>query len=216
MRKLIFVIIFILKCLNVFSQDAFIDQLTGTVEVRQPGENSFKAASKGDVIFQDTVISTGFKSYAIVKTGTTIITVRPLTALSLTEIQNSDETEILNVHLQTGRVRVEVKPPAGTKASATLTGPSTIASVRGTCFEFGVNNVSVKEGAVSFAGNKGQNVLVSAGENSRVEDAGQVTTPRDERNSNLLPPSPVGTSDSDTLFPFAAIGAKFTLTLEFR
>ena len=217
MKKSLLVIIFVLTGLNVFSQDAFIDQLTGTVEIRQPGENTFKAANKGDTVFQDTVISTGFKSYAIVKTGGATITIRPLTALSLTEIQKSDETEILNVNLQSGKVRVDVKPPSGTKASATLTSPGATASVRGTNFEFDTNNLSVREGTVSFAGNKGQNVLVSAGENSRVDNTGQATTPRDERNSNLLPPSPVGTSAGDTPFSGpAATGVNFTLSLEFR
>ena len=216
MKRSLLAIIFVLTGLNVFSQDAFIDQLTGAVEVKQPGENTFKAANKGDTVFQDTVISTGFKSYAIVKTGSTTITVRPLTALSLTEIQKSEETEILNVNLQSGRVRVDVKPPSGTKASATLASPHATASVRGTSFEFDTKNLYVNEGTVSFAGNKGQNVLVNAGENSRVEQ-GQATTPRDERNSNLLPPSPVGTSAGDTLVSGpAATGVNFSLTLEFH
>ncbi|MDR2730531.1 MAG: FecR domain-containing protein [Treponema sp.] len=52
----------------------------------------------------------------------------------MTEIQNLTELETLNVNLQTGRVRVDVKPPAGTKASTTVKGPEATASVRGTIF----------------------------------------------------------------------------------
>lgn len=217
MKKTFLIIIFVLTGLNAFSQNAVIDQLTGTVEVKQPGEISFKAASKGDTVFQNTVISTGFKSYAIVKAGSTTITVRPLTALSLAEIQKSDDAEILNVNLQTGRVRVDVKPPAGVKASATMTSPLATASVRGTSFEFEANNLYVTEGTVSFTGNKGQSVLVSAGGNSRVEQ-GLATAPRTERSSNLMPPSPVGTGagDSPVSSGPAATGTNFALTIEFR
>jgi len=201
----------------VFSQDAFIYQLTGTVEIKQPGENSFKGAASGDKVYKDTVISTGFKSYAIIKIGSAIMTARPLTQLTLAEIQKLGETETLNVDLHAGRVRVDLKPPAGTKASATFTGPTTTASVRGTSFEFDTDSLYVREGTVSFTGNRGQSILVKAGESSRVEHFGQVTTPRDGRNSNLLPPSPVGTSARDAPVSSSAVeGNNFTLTLEFQ
>jgi hypothetical protein len=166
----------------------------GTVEIKQPGGNSFKTAAKGDRIFQETVISTSFKSFAVVKIGSTDITVRPLTVLSLTEVQKTAEAETLNVSLQTGRVRVEVKPPAGTRANTTVTSPTATASVRGTSFEMDTNNLYVSEGTVSFIGSRGQNVLVGAGETSRVEQTGQAASPMDERNLNLMPPSPAGVS----------------------
>jgi len=217
MKKLLFVTIFILTGLNVFAQDAFIEQLTGTVGIKQPKEESFKTANKGDKIFKDTIISTSFKSYAIVKIGGTTITVRPLTTLSLTEIQKLDESETLNVNLQAGRVRVDVKPAAGTKAIMTVSSPTSTASVRGTNFEFDTNNLYVNEGTVSFVGNKGQNILVSAGGSSRVEQTGQVTTPRDDRNANLMPPSPVGTSARDApLSGPVTTGVPFTINFVFQ
>jgi len=217
MKRIMFVTILLLAGLNVFSQEAFIDQLTGTVEIKQPNENSFKAANKGDKLFKETVLSTSFKSFAIIKIGSTTITIRPLTTLSLTEIQKQENLETVNVNLQTGRVRVDVKPPVGTKAATTLTSPSTTASVRGTSFEFDATNLYVNEGSVSFVGNKGQTILVREGENSRVEHTGQVTTPRNERNTNLLPPSPIGTSEKDTPVSGAVItNMPFTFELEFN
>jgi hypothetical protein len=66
---------------------------------------------------EDTVVSTGFKSTALIEVGSTVITVRPLTRLTLTEIRASSESESLNVNLQSGRIRVDVNPPAGAKAS---------------------------------------------------------------------------------------------------
>jgi hypothetical protein len=198
MKKLLFVTIFILTGLYAFSQNAVIEQLTGTVEIKQPGENSFKAAVKGDRIFQETVISTSFKSFATVIIGGTTITVRPLTVLSLAEVQKSAEAETLNVNLQAGRIRVEVKPPAGTRAIMTVTSPTSTASVRGTTFEMDADNLYVSEGTVSFIGSRGQTVFVSAGEASRVEQTGQAASPTDERTTNLMPPSPAGVSAANT------------------
>jgi hypothetical protein len=217
MKKLLFVTIFILASLYAYSQDAFIDQLTGTVEIKQPKENSFKAAAKGEKIFQETVISTSFKSFAVVKIGSTTITIRPLTTLSLTEIQKQEKVETINVNLQAGRVRVDVKPPAGTKAATTLTSPSSVASVRGTSFELDTHNLYVNEGSVSFIGNKGQTILVRAGENSRVDQTRLATTPREERNANLMPPNPVGVSVVDiSASGVTSQGKNFSLKLVFN
>ncbi|GBU28760.1 hypothetical protein R84B8_02322 [Treponema sp. R8-4-B8] len=217
MKRLLFVTIFILTGLYVFAQDAFIEELTGTVEIKQSKDASFKTANKGDKIFKDTVIATSFKSYAIIKIGGTTITVRPLTTLTLAEIQKIEETETLNVNLQSGRVRVDVKPAAGTKALTTVSSPSSTASVRGTSFEFDTNNLYVNEGKVSFAGNNGQYVIVSAGGSSQVDQTGQVTTPRDERTANLMPPSPVGTSAREmSASTPAAANTPFTFELEYQ
>jgi hypothetical protein len=216
MKKIIILIILILSAFYVYAQDSIIEQVSGTVEIKQPGESTFKIANSGDVIFQQTVISTGFKSLAIIKIGHTSISVRPLTVLTLTEIQNSTGIETLNVNLQSGRVRVDVKPPAGTKAAATVKGPTATASVRGTKFEFDTNNLYVSEGTVSFRGNRGQSFLVSAGGSSHVDESGRAVNPRDERRSNLLPPSPAGTSTTDSIMSGQGAGVSLTIELKFN
>ena len=217
MKRLLFITILILTGLCVSAQNAVIEHVTGTVEIKQPGENSFKNANAGDKLFKETVISTSFKSFAIIKIGSTTITARPLTHLTLTEIENLSDVETLNVNLQAGRVRVDVKPPAGTKAATTVKGPTVTASVRGTSFEFDSNNLYVKEGVVSFSGNRGQNVLVRAGESSRLDQSGTVTIPKQEKISNLMPPSPAGTGVSDSAVSSpAAVGINFEIELEFH
>ena len=217
MKQLVFIAIFMVTGLCVFAQNAVIERVTGTVEIKQPGEKSFKTANSGDKLFKETVVSTGFKSFAIITIGSTTITARPLTHLSLTEMQSLAETETLNVNLQAGRVRVDVKPPAGTKVATTVNSPTATASVRGTSFEFDTDNLYVSEGTVSFSGNRGQNIYVSAGGSSRVEASGVARTPRDDRIANLLPPSPAGTSAGDSSVPSpVASGVNFSIELDFR
>jgi hypothetical protein len=216
MKKLLFAAIFILAGLYAYAQNGVIEQVTGTVEIKQPKETAFVKAGGGVEVFQETVISTSFKSFALIRVGSTTITVRPLTLLSLAEIQKTAETETMRVNLQTGRVRVDVKPLAGTKASTTMNSPTATASVRGTSFEFDTSNLYVNEGAVSFSGTRGQNVLVSAGGSSRVEQTGRASNPKDQRISNLMPPSPIGTSAEDGIISGPAVmGAPFIIELDF-
>jgi len=269
MRQLAFITIFMLAGLCVFAQHGVIERIAGTVEIKQPGESSFKNASSGDTLYKETVIATGFKSLAVIKIGSTTITARPLTHLTLTEIQalseaetvninlqagrirvdvkpsvgtkarmtvNSptatasvrgtrtlteiqalSEAETVNINLQAGRIRVDVKPPVGTKARTTINSPTATASVRGTSFEFDTDNLFVNEGTVSFNGSRGQNILVSAGGTSRVGQTGQVTIPRDERNASLLPPSPIGTNAEDAPVPGSApTEVYFSINMEFE
>jgi hypothetical protein len=153
------------------TETGVIKELTGQVELKLAGKTAFTAAHTGDKVTQDTIISTGFKSTAVIVVGSSVITVRPLTRLSLAEIQSSAGTETLNVNLQAGRVRVDVKPPAGTKANTTVQGPSATASVRGTSFEFDTVKLSVNEGKVAFSGTSGPAAMVIAGETNSVEEA---------------------------------------------
>ncbi|MDR2369848.1 MAG: FecR family protein, partial [Treponema sp.] len=105
----------------------------------------------------------GFKSTALLVVGSSTITVRPLTRLTLEEIQNITGGESARLLLQTGRIRAEVKPPAGATADFTVRSPIATASVRGTSFDFDGVNLSVDEGLVHVAGGNGSAVYVGAG-----------------------------------------------------
>jgi len=173
-RVLFFLPLLAITVLCAFSQNArrttgVIRELTGEVELKRTESSAFIKAKAGDTVAADTVVSTGFKSTAIIQVGSSSITVRPLTRLSLEEIQSISDTETLNVKLQTGRMKVDVKPPAGTKTSCTVISPSATASVRGTSFEFDTFNLTVSEGSVAFRGSKGAEILVPAGMASSID-----------------------------------------------
>jgi hypothetical protein len=175
MKKTLLVVLMMFAVLyGISAQNAastgVIKELTGQVELKAAGRSAFATARSGDKIAQDTVVSTGFKSTAVIEVGSSVITVRPLTRLSLAEIQSSAGTENLNVNLQTGRVRVDVKPPAGTKANTSVQGPSATASVRGTSFEFDTVTLTVYEGKVAFSGASGPAEMVIAGETNSIEE----------------------------------------------
>jgi hypothetical protein len=203
MKKIICVVLMLsAAAYGIFAQSAaqsgVIRELTGEVELKPAGTTAFVAARAGDEVAPNTIVSTGFKSTAVIAVGSSVITVRPLTRLSLAEIQSSSGTETTNDSLQTGRVRVDVNPPAGTKADFTVQGPTATASVRGTSFEFDTVNLAVSEGRVAFSGASGLVTMVNAG------GANFVGTDKEPANAtgveaSLLPPAPVGTPADETM-----------------
>jgi len=194
-RTILAVCLMVTAGLGVFAQNGMIKELSGTVELKNPGSANYVPAKPGDTVGQQTVISTGFKSTTLVQVGSAILTVRPLTRLTLTEISAATGAETLNVNLQAGRVRVDVNPPAGAKASMSVSSPSATASVRGTSFEFDTRNLYVNHGVVNFKGSRGAGMLVNAGFSSQIQENGKAASPIEINNRNLRPAAPVG-SDS--------------------
>jgi len=217
MKKANLVFLFFCVSLGVFAQSGVLQEKSGTVEIKLPKSESFVTANIGDQLSQDTVISTGFRSFAVIEIGSASITVRPLTRLTLTEIQASNEAETLNVNLQSGRVRVDVKPPAGTKALMSINSPSAVASVRGTSFEFDIYNLYVSDGTVSFMGNQGQEIMVSAGSGSRVETNARARIPMETRTAGLYPAAPMGANIVSRISSGPVrLGVQFTIGLNFH
>jgi len=192
MKKAISAILLAGLCVCVFAQNGVIKELSGTVELKHAGAAGYVAATAGAQVKADTIISTGFKSTALLEIGSAVIAVRPLTRLTLTEISASQGMETLNMNLQAGRVRVDVNPPAGAKASLSVSSPTATASVRGTSFYFDTMNVNVREGTVAFKGNKGYTVQVGAGSFSGVGAYNIATGAQTVSNAGLVPQSPPG------------------------
>ena len=162
----------------LYAQTGIIRELSGTVELKNAGQANFTTAKVGDRVNQDTVISTALKSNAVIEIGSTVIAVRPLTRLTLTEIQSSGGEEKLNVNLQSGRVRVDVNPPAGTKTSMAVSSPNATASVRGTSFYFDTRNLRVEQGTVLFKGSRGYTIQAGAGSSAFVAANSAASAPQ--------------------------------------
>jgi hypothetical protein len=146
--------------------------MSGTVELKAGGATDWAAANVGDRIAKDTVVSTGFKSTAILAVGNSTVVVRSLTRLSLTELVNRNETETIDLNLNAGRIRVDVKPPAGSKASFTIQTATAVASVRGTSFDMSTASIHVEEGSVYYRPENStlyRPVIVNAGRESWID-----------------------------------------------
>jgi hypothetical protein len=146
----------------LFAQEAFIKEFTGTVEIQEAGAAVWSRVEAGQQLRKDTIISTGFKSAAVISLGNSSLLVQPLTRLSLEELTSRQENEEVRLYLNTGRIRVEVTPPAGGKTDFTIRSPTITASVRGTAFDFDGVNLRVDEGVVHVLGGDSSGVYVGA------------------------------------------------------
>jgi ferric-dicitrate binding protein FerR (iron transport regulator) len=174
------------------SRTALIRDLAGIVEVKAPQAAGWTAAYRGQALTGDTMISTGFKSTAVITVGNSVLTVRPLTRLSITELSRIQDNEKIELRLQTGRVRADVKPLQGGRTDFTVRSSSATASVRGTVFEFDTLNLSVSEGTVAFSGASPVPVFVDSGGTSSV-DGFRVSSPSETVIAGLRPELPPGT-----------------------
>jgi hypothetical protein len=173
-----------------------IRDLRGTVEVKGPGAPGWQAAAVGQELGGDTLVSTGFKSEALLDLGNSTLLVRPLTRLSLGELESAAKGERVELGLRAGRIRAEVKAPVGGKVEFTVRSPIATASVRGTVFEFDTVNLKVEEGTVSFAGADRTAVYVGAGQSSAPDPASGRTAAPVETAAALTPPPPAGVEDT--------------------
>jgi hypothetical protein len=181
----------------VFGQEGYIRECTGTVEVKAPGASVWRAAHAGEGISRDTVISTGFKSTALIVLGESRLTVRPLTRLSLEEMVNIQGNERVTVALRSGRIRAEVKAPAGGLADFTIRSPTATASVRGTSFEFDGEELRVGEGVVHVTGGDGSAVYAGAGHEAAADPrTGRTTGAAELVKAGLAPALPAAAAEA--------------------
>jgi hypothetical protein len=175
------------------AQTAVIREMTGTVETKAADAAEWKAAEPGQVLAQDSLISTGFKSTALVRIGNSDIIVRPLTRLSLEEIAAIRDGEQVILNLRVGRIRVNVKPPAGTTVALSVKSPSATASVRGTVFEFDGIHLRVEEGWVRFSGETATGTYIGQGHAAAVDtESGSAAGMLESLKVYLSPVLPAG------------------------
>jgi hypothetical protein len=192
MKKILTAVLLICGTL-VYGQTAVLRDMSGTVEIKAPNSSEWKPAVQGQRLEKTTVISTGFKSIALIALGNSTITVRALTRLSLEEIVQSQGSEEVKLYLQTGRVRANIRPPVGGQTNFQVRSPSATASVRGTSFDFDGTSITVDEGRVHVAGGDRTGVYVGAGHMVRSDpETGRIIAPAETFRETLVLPLAAG------------------------
>ena len=77
-----------------------VKEISGTIEIRHAGDNNFVPARIGDILGENTDIFAGFRSMALLQIGSALITVHPLTRLTLTEIITAHTFRNITMHVQ--------------------------------------------------------------------------------------------------------------------
>jgi hypothetical protein len=185
---------------------AVMKEVKGRVELKAP-DGDWSPAVVGATLAKDTMISTGFNSQATVALGGSILTVKPITRLTLEDIVSQEGNESVSLYLLAGRVKAEVRPPVGGKTEFKVKSPTATASVRGTEFDFDAVNLDVADGVVSFSGvSGGPAVQVAQGETSYVNEDGAATVAISAAAAAATPP-PAPAGIDTTFFEAAQPGA---------
>ncbi len=176
MRRSCLIMAMLFMVSAAWAQKAVFTEVNGKVEYQAAG-GSWKPARVNDTVSKGAMISTGFKSTAVVKVGATSITLKPITRLSLEQIIETEGGTQTELFLLAGRVKADVPPQVGKTTEFKVKSPTATASVRGTAFEFDGVNLIVDRGAVQLFTPTGQFRKVGASEFSYVSAGGLVASP---------------------------------------
>jgi hypothetical protein len=176
-KRIIVLVMFAgVSLLSVLAQEASFSEVNGKVEY-QLGKDSWKPAKVGDKVGKGVVISTGFKSTAVLMIGKSAISIKPLTRMTLEDIVKTEGGTQSQLFLLAGRVKADIPPQPGQTTEFKVKSPTATASVRGTGFEFDGVNLIVERGSVQLMTATGQTRMVGAGEFSYVARGGVVAPP---------------------------------------
>jgi hypothetical protein len=187
---------------EIAESQALIREISGTVEIKAAGAADWIPARQGQTIDRTAIVSTGFKSTAVIVIGNSLLSVQPLTRLTVEEIREATGNERVNINLQTGRIRADVKPPAGGKTEFTVRSPSATASVRGTSFEFDGVHLQVDEGRVHVTGEDRSGAYVGKGHSVSADiETGRVISAGESVREELVPSLPAGIDSAPGVSP---------------
>lgn len=163
--------------------DGQVVTVNGKVET-QDEKGVWKPMKAGDPVIAGSMISTGFKSEATVKLGASILTIRPLTRMTLTQLVEKVDTVDTELYLEVGNVKAEVKSLDNKKNGFSVKSPVATASVRGTVFEIGVDEVVVLEGTVAVETSIGQTRTGEVGQTLKIVEK-SVASPASAQQSEM-------------------------------
>lgn len=205
MKKFVFAIAIItlttLATTSLWALNGEVVTVNGKVEYQDAG-GAWKQLRKGEPVNSGTKISTGFKSDATIKLGASILTVKPLTRMTLTALTEREDTVDTDVYLEVGTVKAEVNSFNNKRNGFTVKSPVATASVRGTVFEMG-DSITILQGAVMVSTKVGQQRTGKAGQKLDVTGdtlKSQIAEKRKAMKKILLSslPSSVSNSPIDT------------------
>ena len=152
----------------VSALDGEIVAVSGKVEYND-GSGVWKPAKTGGIISAGSIISTGFKSEATVKLGTSILSIRPLTRMTLRQLVERDDVVDTEVYLDVGKVKAEVNSLNNKKNGFSVKTPVATASVRGTVYEVSDREVRVLSGNVVCTTRRGVSYSLRPGAVLKIE-----------------------------------------------
>ncbi len=144
---------------SAFAFDATVTSVTGKVQVQKKGSSEWVDLSKGDLVEEGALISTGFNSNATLNLGESVCTIAPLTRMSVEQLTRKDvegtdkNVTKTTVYIDTGKASFKVNSTSKNLNDFKVHTPASTASVRGTAFDsYASGETDVTEGLVGMSG----------------------------------------------------------------
>ncbi len=120
-----------------FAIEAKITSVTGKVQVQSQGSSEWVDVAKNDILKTGDIISTGFNSNATIVMGTSVLTVAPLSRMSIEQLTQKDVGGDKNltkttIYIDSGKASFKVNSSARNLNDFKIHSPASTASVRGT------------------------------------------------------------------------------------
>lgn len=155
--------------------------IEGKVEILEGG--MWILVEEGDIIQErGAVISTGFKSNAVVSVKGTNFTLGPLTRITIENMVAMENKDSTQIYIDSGSLKANVSSSDGRKVGFKVRSAVATASVRGTEFKVtSSGRLSVTQGLVSFGGPE-----ASSAEVAKSEDNSTDVAPSEESNAGTV------------------------------
>lgn len=134
--KKVFVLLLVLFSTSIIfaaTDVAVVNSVVGKVEVQV--NDSWIQLKNGDILTSGSVISTGFKSSAVLYIGKSLIEVRALTRLTIEEIVEQNQNYNTTMFLDAGNIKADIKKSENKRVGFKVRTSVATASVRGTSGE---------------------------------------------------------------------------------
>ncbi len=142
--------------------DGRVVSVSGKVEI-QDARGTWRPLTAGEAVTAGAMISTGFKSEATIAMGASVLSIKPLTRMTLTQLTEKSDIIETELYLEVGNIRAEVNSTENKRNGFTVRSPVATASVRGTVFEMG-EELHVVRGSVLYISAVGQKRIGNAGQ----------------------------------------------------
>ncbi len=174
-KSLVLIAVLLVVSIPVFALEGVVVSSTGKVEVQTA--TGWAPLKIGDEIQSGRVISTGFRSQAIIQVAGSSIVINQLSRLTLEQLTETNEAHESEVFIDLGSISADVQTSQNKRVGFVVNTPVATASVRGTAFDMGLAVIRVGRGQVDFKGARGGTVSVKAGGISKIGEKRVASNP---------------------------------------
>jgi len=167
---------------SAFAFDAKVTSVTGKVQVQRKGSSEWVDLSKGDLVEEGAIISTGFNSNATLNLGESVCTIAPLTRMSVEQLTRKDvegtdkNVTKTTVYIDTGKASFKVNSTSKNLNDFKVHTPASTASVRGTAFDsYASGETDVTEGLVGMSGGETREAVEGGSDQYFISDGKALT-----------------------------------------